>query len=193
MTSSRALLSLLPFVVFASASASAAAAAGEAPPTRAEVEAALRKSPHDAAAEAEVVRLVARAEALLIAIVDDSAAEEAVRGRAVAALAHSRSARAHVFLENLIIRKAPSSAAVDRLLLRRAAVALGWQAGPRVVETVAPLLDHPDPEVRLDAAVALGLCRAHDAEKPLRARLADEQDPAVRHQIEAALRAVSHR
>jgi HEAT repeat protein len=162
---------------------------GEPVPSRADVETALRKAPQ--AGDAELSRLAARADAVLKAITEDRGADEALRARAVAALAYSSGARSHAFLENLIIGRAPSSSAVDRLLVRRAAVALGWRAGPRVVETVAPLLDHADPEVRLDAAVALGLCRAREAEKPLRARLAEEKDPSVRRQIEAALTVVA--
>jgi len=157
-----------------------------APPNRAEVEAALRKE-----GDANLPRLAAEAEAILMAIADDKAVEGPVRGRAVAALAYARTARAHTYLENLVLRRATSSDLTDRLLVRRGAVALGWQAGPRVVDIVAPLLDHGDPEVRLDAAVALGLCRARGAEAPLRARLAQEQDPAVRRQIESALRTVA--
>ena len=144
--------------VVLSAGASAAMAAA---PSRADVEAALRKSGREA--ESELPRLAASAEPILIAIADDRAADAAVRARAVAALAYARGPRVHAFLENLVVRKTPSSDPTDRLLLRRGAVALGWQAGPRVVETVAPLLGHADAEGRLDAAVALGLSRARDA------------------------------
>jgi HEAT repeat protein len=155
-------------------------------PTRADVEASLRK-----ASDVNLPRLAMEAEVILIAIADDKAVEGPVRGRAVAALAYARSARTHTYLENLVLRKAPSSDPVDRLLVRRGAVALGWQSGPRVVDIIAPLLDHVDPDVRLDAAVALGLSRAAAAEAPLRARLSQENDPAVRRQIESALRAVA--
>lgn len=158
-------------------------------PTRAEVEATLRNGTHEG--DAALPRLAA-AEAILMAIADDKAVDGPVRGRAVAALAYARTARAHTYLENVVLRRATSSDPVDRLLVRRAAVALGWQSGPRVVDVVAPLLDHADPEVRLDAAVALGLCRVGAAESPLRARLAQETDAAVRRQIESALRALAH-
>jgi hypothetical protein len=156
---------------------------------RADVEAGLRKTGREG--DAELHRLAAGQEVLLMAIAEDPTADELVRGRALAALAYARGARVHAFLENFIIRKTPSSSPLDRTLLRRAAVALGWQAGPRVVDTLEPLLDHPDREVRLDAAVALGMSRERSAEKPLRAHLSEEQDPAVKRQIEAALRAVA--
>lgn len=163
-----------------------AARAGAAGPTRAEVEAALRKSGPEG--EADLPHLAGSAEAVLLSIAGDQAAEGPLRARAIAALAYARTARVHVFLENLVLKKGTSSDGTDRLLLRRAMVALGWQSGPRVVDIIAPLLDHGDAEVRLDAAVALGLCRAAKAEAPLRAHLDQESDAAVRRQIEASLR-----
>ncbi len=114
-----------------------------------------------------------------------------VRGRALSALAYARTARAHAFLENFVIERTPSSAAADRVLLRRAATSLGWQGGARVVDVLGPLLDNTDADVRLDAAAALGLARSREAEAPLRARLAVENDPTVHRQIEAALKAVT--
>jgi HEAT repeat protein len=167
----------------------AATAGAAAPPTRAEVETELKQEGN--AGEAALPRLGATAEPILIAIADDRGVDGPVRARAVAALAYARTARAHIYLENLVLRKGTSSDATDKLLLRRATVALGWQSGPRVVDIVAPLLVHADAEVRLDAAVALGLSRAAKAEAPLRARLTDEQDLDVRRQIEIALRALA--
>ncbi|MEA2696036.1 MAG: hypothetical protein QOI66_307 [Myxococcales bacterium] len=128
---------------------------------------------------------------ILFAIVDDRAAAPALRARALAALGLVRTPAAHEFLENLLIRKLPSSDPTDRLLLRKGAVALGWQSGPRVVETLTPLLNHPDPDVRLDAVVALGLARNRTAEKPLQDRLTHEDDANVRRQITTQLRLLS--
>jgi HEAT repeat protein len=156
-------------------------------PTRAQVESALAKG----GGPGELQHWAATADGVLTVLAADRAASETVRGRALSALAYARTSRAHAFLENFIIEKTPSSAAVDRVLLRRAATALGWQGGARVVEVLGPLLDNGDAEVRLDAAAALGLTRAREAEAPLRARLAVETDPAVRRQIEAALKAVT--
>jgi HEAT repeat protein len=156
-------------------------------PTRATVEAALAKG----GSPADLQRWAATADGLLIEAAVDGAATETVRGRALAALAYARTPRVHGFLENFIVEKTPSSAAIDRLLVRRAAVALGWQGGPRVTEVIAPLLESADAEVRLDAAAALGLGRAREAEAPLRARLAVETDAAVKRQIEGALKAVT--
>jgi hypothetical protein len=154
---------------------------------RAEVEAALAKG----GSPGELQHWAATADGTLMALAGNRAASETVRGRALAALAYARTGRVRAFLENFVIEKTPSSAAVDRVLVRRAAVSLGWQAGPRAVEVIAPLLDSSDVEVRLDAAAALGLTRLSDAEKPLRVRLAIESDPSVKRQIESALKAVT--
>jgi len=156
-------------------------------PTRVEVESALAKD----GGPGQLQHWAATADGILTAVAADRAVAETVRARALSALAYARTSRAHAFLENFITEKAPSSAPVDRVLLSRAATSLGWQGGARVVEILGPLLDHSDPDVRLDAAAALGLARARDAEAPLRARLAVEADPAVRRQIEAALKAVT--
>jgi HEAT repeat protein len=156
-------------------------------PTRGEVESALAKG----GGPGELQRWAATADGILTVVAADRAASETVRGRALSALAYARTSRAHAFLENFIVEKTPSSTPVDRVLLRRAATSLGWQGGPRVVEVLAPLLDHSDADVRLDAAAALGLARVREAEAPLRARLAVETDAAVRRQIEAALKAVT--
>jgi hypothetical protein len=156
-------------------------------PTRAEVESGLAQG----GAPGELRHWAATADGILTAVAADRAASETIRGRALSALAYARTSRAHAFLENFIIEKTPSSAPVDRVLLRRAAASLGWQGGARVVEVLGPLLENSDADVRLDAAAALGLARARDAEGPLRARLALETDAAVRRQIEAALKAVT--
>ncbi len=164
----------------------AADAGAPASSTRHDVEAALNKNP----SPTELHRLADTAEPTLIAIAGDRAASPAARGRSLAALAYARSGRAHTFLENFIIKTTPSRDPADHVLLRRAAMALGWQSGPRLTEVLAPLLDSDDREVRLDAAAALGLGRAHDAERPLRARLEVETDPAVKHEIQAALTSI---
>ena len=155
--------------------------------TRAEIEARLQKAARGLSAT-EVADLGPGAGALLAQIADDRAVATTTRARAMQALTYVRTSVTRDFLENFLIRKRPSSDAVDHVLLRKAAMALGWQAGPRSVDAVAALLDHPDPEVRLDAVVALGLTRARSAEKPLRDRLAAETDATVRAQIESQLR-----
>jgi HEAT repeats len=156
-------------------------------PIRAGVEAALAKS----GGVGELSRLAATSPGQLMAIAADPAAPETVRARALSALAYARNLKAQTFLENFVVARTPPLDATDRLLLRRAAVALGWQGDARLVEVVAPLLENADADVRLDGAVALGLGRTRDAEAPLRARLATETDAAVRRQIEASLKSVT--
>ena len=185
-------LTLLAALVSGEAGAAAGADAGArqapAPPSpRGQVEAALANS----AGASDLQRLARTSEAELIAVAGDRAAAATLRGRALSALAYAPDARGHAFLENFIIRTTPSRDPVDRVLLGQAAVALGWQGGPRLVELLAPLLDDTDREVRLNAAVALGLSRNRDAEKPLRARETTETDAGVRRQIDIALRAVT--
>ncbi len=166
----------------------AGAVQGAAPPIgRAELQARLEKTSRGLSAS-EVAELGAGAGPLLAQIADDRAVASPVRLRAMAALTYVRTPATHDFLEAFVIRKRPSSDAVDRALLRKAAIALGWQSGPRTVEVLAGLLDHDDAEVRLDAVVALGLTRTRRAEKPLRDRLAIEADAAVRAQIESQLK-----
>jgi len=165
-------------------------AAAPAATTRADVEARLQKAARGLSA-AEVADLGAGAGAVLSQIADDRAASPTIRARAMEALTYVRTPATRDFLENFLIRKRPSSDAIDHVLLRKAAMALGWQGGPRSVDAVAALLDHPDPEVRLDAVVALGLTRARSAEKPLRDRLAAEPDATVRAQIESQLRVLA--
>jgi HEAT repeats len=154
---------------------------------RGEVEAALAKS----GGVGELSRLAATSPGPLMAIASDQAAPETVRARALSALAYARGLKVQTFLENFVVSRTPPLDATDRLLLRRAAVALGWQGDARLVEVLAPLLDNSDADVRLDAAVALGLGRTRGAEAPLRARLTAETDAAVRRQIEASLKSVT--
>jgi len=154
---------------------------------RSEVETALGKG----GGVAELQRLAASAQGILMVIASDRTTQEMVRARALSALAYARNIRAQAFLENFIVGRTPPLDATDRLLVRHAVVALGWQGDPRLIEILGPLLDNADTEVRMDTAVALGLGRMRSAEAPLRARLATETDSAVRRQIEASLKAVT--
>jgi len=182
----------LPTAVIAVAASSALAAGdGGAPrpavPTRGEVQTRLAKAVRGFSA-GDVADLGAGAGSLLIQIADDKAVAAPIRLRAMAALSYAQTPAVHNFLESYVVRQRTSRAEVDRALLRKAAIALGWQSGPRAVEVLAELLDHDDAEGRLDAVVALGLTRTRRAEKPLRDRLSIEPDAAVRAQIESQLR-----
>jgi hypothetical protein len=192
MTGASIHVGMLLLAALASADAGTAARAPDAGTVtkrsaRGDVEDALAKS----GGVGELTRLAATSPPLLMSIASDQAAPETVRARALSALAYARGFKIQAFLENFVVARTPPLDATDRLLLRRAAVALGWQGDARLVEVVAPLLDNNDADVRLDAAVALGLGRTRGAEAPLRARLATETDAAVRRQIDASLKEVT--
>jgi HEAT repeat protein len=55
---------------------------------------------------------------------------------------------------------------------------------------LGPLLAHPDPDVRLDVAIALGLTRSEEAADFLRARFDVETVPKVRSQMGRQLRVI---
>ena len=87
-------------------------------------------------------------------------------------------------------QKASSADAGDKLLLRKAALALGWAGGNAVPDQIGPLLDHPDPDVRIDAAIGLGLTRSEEAADLLRKRFDVETVPKVRNQIGRQIRLI---
>jgi HEAT repeat protein len=141
------------------------------------------------AVAAELRALAKAPEDALMAIASDTKAEGLIRARAVAALRLVPTVGVRVFLGKLVSAKAKATDATDRLIVRRAAVALGWMAvGVDTVEQLAALFDNDDVEVRLDAAIALGLTRATTAAKFLHRQLAVEQSPRVREQIDRQLR-----
>jgi hypothetical protein len=94
------------------------------------------------------------------------------------------------FLDQLIDDKAESIDPTERLLLRRAAIARGWLGGPGVEARLAKLFENADPELRVDAAIGIGLTRGGDAAHLLRRQLAVENTARVREQIGRQLRAL---
>lgn len=145
---------------------------------------------HDVPVAEDLRALAPAPETALMAIVSDVRADGLLRSRAVTALRLVPSAVVHVFLGKLIRSKAKTTEATDRLIVRRAALALGWMSGTGAAETLALLFDNEDAEVRLDAAIGLGLTRAAAAAPALRKQLAVEQAPRVREQLERQLRAL---
>lgn len=143
---------------------------------------------HDVADAGELRELVGTPDDPLMAIATDARIDGLLRARAVAALRLVPTPEAHTFLEKLVQAKAKSSDAADCLILRRAAVSLGWLAGPRAPEQLALLFDNGDAEVRLDAVIGIGLTRAASAPALLRRQLATESVARVRDQIERQLR-----
>jgi epoxyqueuosine reductase len=72
-------------------------------------------------------------------------------------------------------------------LLRNVAIALGNSKDGRGNEVLIAVLDHPEPLVRGHAAWALGRLGSMESRKPLRNRLASEEDEAVSEEIRWAL------
>jgi HEAT repeat protein len=145
---------------------------------------------HDVATAAELRALSSTPAKPLLAIAADTRAEPLVRARAVAALRLYPSAETRGFLGKLLEDKAEATSATDRLLVRRAAVALGWMAGPGACEQIALLFANSDTEVRVDGAIGLGLTRAPEAPALLRKQFTVETVARVRDQIERQLRAL---
>ena len=159
---------------------------GKATSERAQGEAYL--TTHDVPTAAELRALSKAPEDLLMVIASDTRAATLVRSRAVAALRLVPTQGVRVFLGRLVETKAKATDTTERLMVRRAAVALGWMAQAGTVEQIAGLFENEDDDVRLDAAIGLGLTRAVAAATYLRRQLAVEQTPRVRDQIERQLR-----
>jgi hypothetical protein len=164
--------------------------AGEARDERSQVAAYLAS--HDVPSANELSSLSGSPGKHLMAIAADARGKALIRARAVAALRLWPSAKTSDFLGKLVQDHATAADPTDRLLVRRAAVALGWIAGSGVCEQLALLFDNPDPEVRVDGAIGLGLTRAPEAPVLLRKQLAVETVARVRDQIERQLRALGH-
>lgn len=94
---------------------------------------------------------------LLLLIARDPKADLSLRTRALDGMAYFPLAANREFLEATLIEKADAKTDADRMILRRAAVALGWQGAGDASKRIAVLLDHEDADVRADAALALGL------------------------------------
>lgn len=149
---------------------------------RASVEARLRANTQPSTAS-EWRTLGPGVEEALLVLAGDSKVELPLRGRAVSALGLVATRPGQAFLEKLVKESATSNDGSQKLLLRKAAVALGWIGGATVPDQLGPLLQHPDPDVRLDAAIGLGLTRSAEAADLLRARFDVETVPRVRSQI----------
>jgi hypothetical protein len=164
-------------------------AAPAARPDRAAVETRLRANILPSSA-AEWRALGPGIDEVLIAIAGDDKADLQLRAHAVSALGVVSTRPGRAYLEAAVKQKAASADPGDKLLLRKAALALGWAGGTLVPGQLGPLLAHPDPEVRLDMAIALGLTRSEEAADLLRERFDVETVPKVRSQIGRQLRLI---
>jgi len=119
--------------------AAGATAKTKAPPARATVEQVLRA--HDLGpTDKDLAALGAGVDEVLLAIAADAKADVLLRARAVSALAYAPTAKSRKFLEQTVAGAAAAVAPTDRLLARKAALALGWLSGPGVPALLAPLL-----------------------------------------------------
>ena len=164
-------------------------AAPAARPDRAAVETRLQANTLPRSA-AEWQALGPGTDEILVAIAGDAKAELQLRAHAVTALGVMSTRPGRAFLESVVKQKASSADAGDKLLLRKAALALGWAGGNAVPDQIGPLLDHPDPDVRIDAAIGLGLTRSEEAADLLRKRFDVETVPKVRNQIGRQIRLI---
>lgn len=171
------------------AAAPAAPEAGGSAAERTKIEAYL--ATHDVPAASELRAFASVPETALIAIASDANAERLTRARAVAALRLLPSPGVQEFLSKFIRSKAVTTDATERLLLRRAAVALGWMAGSDAPDLLSLLFDNEDEEVRLDAVLGISMSRAWNAADTLRKRLPVESSPRVKQQIERQLVALA--
>jgi HEAT repeat protein len=147
-------------------------------------------STHDVPLATELAALGSKPEQSLMTIAKDSKILGLTRARAVAALRLLPSPSVQDFLGKLLESMATAKDPMDRLILRRAAVALGWLGGAHAPEQLALLFGNEDPEVRLDAAIGLGLTRSAAAARPLQNQLAVETISRVKEQIERQLQAL---
>jgi hypothetical protein len=165
----------------------AAGRAAAARPTRAVVEPRLRAYQPDPAGWRA---LGPGTDQTLIEIAGDGKVETLLRARAITTLGYFSTPAARKFLETTIEGKGTSSDPGDRLLVAKAAVSLGWLGGVDVPARLAPLLTHADAEVRLDAAVGLGLTRLPAAAEALKKRVELETVPRVRAQISRQIQVI---
>jgi hypothetical protein len=186
---SRCLAGAVAFVAAAALALPALAAPARA---RADREAVLKMlgASERAPSEKELRALGPEVDQVLIDLARDAKLEARLRARAVSALAFAPSFASRRYLDKMVAGVGDAKDPTDLLLVRRAAVALGWQGGPSVPPLLAGLLAHDDPEVRIDGALALGLTRLASAADLLRTRLDAETDARVRGHLSRQLRVI---
>jgi hypothetical protein len=128
---------------------------------------------------------------LLRDLAGDDQINQHARWAAITALEHYPGSSTEERLLALIERGRTVRAGAPTLHARAAALSLARIDGGKAVPFVAPLLDHVVPDVRADAARALGLTGSPDALPALRARLHVEESEMVKVEIVDAIRAVT--
>jgi hypothetical protein len=169
--------------------AGAAAPAAEGRATRAAVEEKLRAYELPPSA-GELAALGRGVDEVLVEVARDPAVEVLVRARALSALAYVPTLVSRRFLDQVLADKGAAATAEDRLLVRKAALALGWLGGSAAARRIGSLLGHADPDVRVDAALALGMTRQEVAADLLRAHIGGEKVDKVRTQMARQLKVI---
>lgn len=112
------------------------------------------------------------------------------RARAMSALRLLPSPAVQSFVAKWVETNAKADNTTDRMIVRRAAMVLGWMGGPAVFDRLEMLFENSDPETRIDAVLALSLNRVPRSIELLRKHLGTESDPRVRALIERQLTAM---
>lgn len=116
----------------------------------------------------------------LLELAQDKSLLPTRRARATQALGHFPSEDARAFLVTTLAGGEP-------ILARKAAWALAHGWGDEAVEWLAPALTADDVQLRLAGCRALGSLGSERARSALQARLAQEQNPAVKDLIRQSL------
>ena len=124
-------------------------------------------------------------------LADDDQVNPHARWQAISELAHYPGPATDARLRQLIDRGRSTRTGPPTLYARAAALALAQSAKGHAVGSIAPLLDHPVPDVRADAARALALTGSPDALPALRARRQMETSVMVRSEIAEAIAAIT--
>lgn len=110
------------------------------------------------------------------------------RVHAYSALANYPGGATQTFLSATVTQYLPAEAGAQTLYLRAAVRSLGTVGGSAVVDELAAVLEHSNPDVRADGATALAATGSEAALPILRSRLLREQNDLVLLAISDAIR-----
>ncbi len=125
---------------------------------------------------------------LLRDMADSTESRPHTRLQAISTLASYPGTPTEARLRLIVERGQTVRAGAPTLFARAAMLSLAPLARGRAVPEIAPLLDHAVPDVRADAARALGMTGSESALPPLRTRLQIEESPMVTSEIVDSIR-----
>ncbi len=131
------------------------------------------------------------ADAVLRDISDDEKISPHARWQAISELAQYPGSATEARLKQLIDKGRTARSGAQTLFARAAALSLAQVAKGRAVTQIAPLLDHPVPDVRADAARALAITGSVEALPALRARRQMETSAMVKAEIVEAISVIT--